>query len=145
MAATTAGTASATTTALVPAPVDAGGGHGGRTVVAPKAVVAIARQAASEVSGVELVAEPGLRRLLAELLPGGAGAQGASATLASGTAALEIHLAVGWPHPVVTVAEQVRGHVRSRVEDLTGFRVSDVDIVVDTLPLPGRGRAGRVE
>ncbi|MGI9119747.1 MAG: Asp23/Gls24 family envelope stress response protein [Acidimicrobiales bacterium] len=116
----------------------------GRTVIAPRALVAIARQAASEIDGVELVAEPGLRRLMAELLPGGGG-HGATATVASGTAAMGLHLAICWPRPVAQLTGEVRRHVRDKVQDLTGCRVTEIDIVVDVLPLAGRSRTGRVE
>lgn len=107
-------------------------------------MVAIARKAASEVDGVELVAEPGLRRLMAELLPGGGG-HGTTATVAPGTAAMGLHLAVCWPRPVAQLTGEVRRHVRDKVQDLTGCRVTEIDIVVEILPLAGRSRTGRVE
>lgn len=114
----------------------------GTTVVTPRAVVAIARRAASEVDGVELVTRSGLRRFLAGLLPGGG--DGASADVATGSTALELHLAVCWPRPVAQVAEEARRHVRARVQELTGYAVTELDIVVDALPAPGR-RGRRVE
>lgn len=109
----------------------------------PRAVVAIARRAASEVDGVEAVSRSGLRRLLAGLLPGGGG-DGVSAEVATGSTALELHLAVSWPQPVAQVTEEARRHVRARVQELTGYAVTELDIVVDALPPPGR-HARRVE
>lgn len=107
----------------------------GQTVVTSKAVATIARQAAGEVDGVELVLRSGLRRLLADFLPVGGG-HGASAAVATGTTTIELHLAVSWPRPVGKVSEEVRRHVRERVQDLTGYAVTDVDIVVESLPAP---------
>lgn len=115
----------------------------GTTVVTPRAVVAIARQAASEVDGVELVSGSGLRRLLSGFRPGG-GSDGASAEVTTGSASLELHLAVCWPRPVAQVTEEARRHVRSRVSELTGYAVNELDIVVDALPPPARRRR-RVE
>ncbi|MBW3610386.1 MAG: Asp23/Gls24 family envelope stress response protein [Actinobacteria bacterium] len=115
----------------------------GRTVVAPRAVVAIAGQAATEIDGVELVSRSGVRRLLADLWPG-AGPDGASAQVGQGVTAVELHLAVSWPRPVVEVAAATRAHVQDRVGELTGYTVTEVDIVVDALPPAGGGRTGRV-
>jgi uncharacterized alkaline shock family protein YloU len=39
------------------------------------------------------------------------------------------------------VTEEVRRHVRGRVQELTGYDVTDVDITVDALPVPTRPRA----
>ncbi len=115
----------------------------GRTVVGVGAVVAIARRAASEVEGVELVSRSGLGRLLSDLLPGG-GASGASAQVGTGVTSIELHLSVAWPRPVAEVAAATRTHVQARVHELTGYRVSEVDIVVDDLPATGRRSSGRV-
>ncbi len=133
-----------TTTVSSASSGDAPSGPAGHTTIAPRAMVAIARQAASEVDGVELVAEPGLRRLMAELLPGGGG-HGATATVASGTAAMGLHLAVCWPRPVAQLTGEVRRHVRDKVQELTAYRVTEIDIVVDVLPPAGRSGTGRVE
>lgn len=105
----------------------------GRTTVAPRAVVAIARRAATEVEGVELVSRSGVRRLLADLLPRRS-TEGASAQVGQGTTAVELHLAVAWPQAVAGVAEEARRQVHARVSELTGYTVTDVDIVIDRLP-----------
>lgn len=115
----------------------------GRTLVRSRAVVAIARRAASEVDGVELVSRSGARRLLGDLLPGGSAA-GASAQVGEGVTAVELHLAVSWPCPVAEVAAAARSHVQARVGELTGYTVTEVDIVIDALPLAGRAQARRV-
>lgn len=116
----------------------------GATVIAARAVSSIARRAAGEVDGVELVSRSGLGRFFAGLLPGGGGAGGASAEVGHGSASLALHLSVGWPRPIGEVAEDARRHVRARVTELTGYTVSDIDVVVDALPEPGSARPRRV-
>lgn len=111
----------------------------GETTIASGVVAKIARQAAREVDGVELAGASGLRGLLGRVLPGPT-APGVSADLASRRTALDLHLSVAWPRPVATVTDEVRRHVRSRVQELTGYDVSDVDITIDALPVPTRQR-----
>ncbi len=112
----------------------------GETTIASGVVAKIAREAAREVDGVEVAGASGLRGLLGRVLPGPT-APGAGADLASRRTALDLHVCVGWPRPVATVTEEVRRHVRSRVQQLTGYEVTDVDITVDALPVPTRHRA----
>ncbi|MDP9419982.1 MAG: Asp23/Gls24 family envelope stress response protein [Actinomycetota bacterium] len=118
---------------------------GGRTVVSTRAMASLAHQAATEVPGVALVSRSGLLGRLTGLLPGSGTAAGvASAEVATGSTAIELRLAVRWPRPVAQVAEEARRHVRSRVEELTGYVVNRLDIVVDVLAdePSGGGRAG---
>jgi len=111
----------------------------GETTIAPGVVAKIARQAAREVDGVELAGEAGLRGCLGRVLPGPT-APGVGADLASRRTALDLHVCVAWPRPIPTVTEEVRRHVRGRVQYLTGYDVTDVDITVDALPAPTRRR-----
>lgn len=112
----------------------------GNTVIASRAVAAIARKAAGEVDGVELVTSSGLGRVLTSLLGGGSDQGGAAAKVGRGSTAVALHLSLRWPEPVAQVTEAARCHVRDRVSDLTGYTVTAVDIVVDALPAPGAGR-----
>jgi uncharacterized alkaline shock family protein YloU len=112
----------------------------GETKIAPGVVATIARQAAGEVDGVELAGTSTLRSLLGRVLPG-AGTPGVGADLAVRRTALDLHVCVAWPRPVRTVTEEVRRHVRARVQELTGYEVTDVDITIDALPVPTRHRA----
>jgi uncharacterized alkaline shock family protein YloU len=112
----------------------------GETVIASGVVAKIARQAAQEVDGVEVAGASGLRGFLGRILPGPT-APGAGADLASRRTAVDLHVCVAWPRPVGTVTEEVRRHVRGRVQELTGYAVSDVDITIDALPAPVRRRA----
>jgi uncharacterized alkaline shock family protein YloU len=112
----------------------------GETLILPGVVAKIARHAAGEVDGVEVAGASGLRSLLGRVLPGPK-APGSSADLASRRTALDLHVCVAWPRPVASVTAEVRRHVRRRVQELTGYEVTDVDIVVDALPAPRRSRA----
>jgi uncharacterized alkaline shock family protein YloU len=112
----------------------------GETHIASGVVAKIARRAAQEVDGVELAGASGLRGFLGRVLPGPT-APGVSADLASRRTALDLHVCVAWPRPLAMVTEEVRRHVRGRVQELTGYEVSDVDITVDALPVPTRHRA----
>jgi uncharacterized alkaline shock family protein YloU len=106
----------------------------GTTEVAPGAIATIARQAASEVEGVEAVGPTGLSGALAPFRSSSAG--GATAEVAARRVAIDLDVAVHWPRSVATVTAQVRDHVRARVQELTGHVVTDVDIVVVDLPVP---------
>ena len=112
----------------------------GETTIASGVVAKIARYAAREVDGVELAGASGLRGFLGRLLPGPT-APGVGADLASRRTALDLHVCVAWPRPVAMVTEEVRRHVRARVQELTGYEVTDVDITIDALPVPTRPRA----
>ena len=105
----------------------------GETVIAPGVLATVARKAASEVDGVEIVNGSGLlfRR------------QGATADVGGNRAAVELRLAVRWPRPVAEVTARVRDRVREQVRTLTGYEVTDVDITIDRLPQPASRRAGR--
>jgi uncharacterized alkaline shock family protein YloU len=110
----------------------------GDTTVAPSVVAVVARRAAREVDGVEVVSTGGLRGLIDTLRPDRA--SGSRADVASRQTAVELTLAVSWPRPVRQVVDEVRRHVKSRVQELTGYEVTDVDIVVDALPAPPQAR-----
>ena len=44
-----------------------------------------------------------------------------------------VSLSVDYPSPVRAIAAQVRDNVSSRVEQMTGLRVAEVDVVVEAL------------
>jgi uncharacterized alkaline shock family protein YloU len=106
----------------------------GETVIAPGVLATVARRAASEVDGVDVVNDSGLlfKR------------QGATADVgAQDQAAVDLHLAVRWPRPIGDVTAKVRQRVRDQVRILTGYEVTGVNITVDHLPPPSGRRAGR--
>ena len=108
----------------------------GETTIAPSAVATIAQRAAQEVDGVEVVSGGGLRGWIDTLRPDRA--TGTRADVASRQTSVELTIAVGWPRSVRQVTDAVRGHVRERVRQLTGYDVADVDIVVAELRPPSR-------
>ncbi|MDO5671171.1 MAG: Asp23/Gls24 family envelope stress response protein [Corynebacterium sp.] len=55
---------------------------------------------------------------------------------AAGTCSIEAFIAVIWPSPVTTVAEAVRRTVATWVEDMTGLKVTRVNVVVGPV-IPG--------
>lgn len=110
----------------------------GETTIAPSVVATVARRAAGEVDGVEVVSTGGLRGLIDTLRPDRP--TGARAEVASRQTAVELTLAVSWPRPVRQVTDEVRRHVKARVQQLTGYEVTDVDIAVDELPAPSKPR-----
>jgi uncharacterized alkaline shock family protein YloU len=61
-----------------------------------------------------------------------------AATVHGSTAAIDVALAVVWPHPVDEVAQAVRRQVQQDVERITGVRVSRVDVEVTSLDVPER-------
>ena len=115
---------------------------GGTTTIAPGVIAAIARQAASEVDGVEGVEATGLQGVLSSLRSTSSG--GASADVAAQRAAIDLRLAVRWPMPIHQVTIAARDHVQQRVTELTGHAVTDVDVVVVDLPDAPRRRRPRV-
>jgi uncharacterized alkaline shock family protein YloU len=110
----------------------------GETSIAPSVIATVAKQAAGEVAGVEVVSGGGLRGLVDTLRPDRAA--GARAEVASRQTAVELTVAVCWPLPVGDVTDKIRSHVKARVHELTGYAVTDVDIAVDALPSPSRRR-----
>lgn len=129
-------------TEVAPARTDELAGPRGETFVTAGVVAKVAGAAAAEVDGVELASASGLAGLMSKLRP--SEVSGASADMASRRTAIDLHLCVAWPRPVVQVTTEVRRHVRTRVQQLTGYEVTEVDIVVDALPVPSR-RTRRVE
>ncbi|MBF6086873.1 Asp23/Gls24 family envelope stress response protein [Nocardia cyriacigeorgica] len=96
----------------------------GRTTVSERAVRRIAAHAACEVPGVDR----GVK---------------VDATVSGDRTALAVRLPVRYPQPVGRVTEQCRAHLRERTAELTGIKVSKVDIVVPELTTEAAA-AGRV-
>lgn len=123
-------------TEVAPARADELVGPRGETVITAGVVAKVAGVAAAEVDGVELASASGLAGLMSKLRP--SEVSGASADVASRRTAIDLHLSVAWPRPVVQITNEVRRNVRTRVQQLTGYDVTEVDIVVDALPVPSR-------
>lgn len=110
---------------------DGGAGIRGRTTLADRAVERIAAKAVSEVEGVG-----GSARRMLGVVVGGADPDRAaevSAEVRGETVSLRVRLSVLYPVSVAGTTEQVRTHLRRRVEELTGLPVPRVDITVTAL------------
>lgn len=66
-----------------------------------------------------------------------------SADVAGSVAHVEVAISVRWPASVRRVTEQVRGHLRDRLQALTGLTVAEVRITVTDL-VAGTSPTGRV-
>jgi len=120
-------TAYAGTSALAQA--DPGGP--GATVIADRVVERIAAQAVAEVDRAT-----GVARQVLGMSFGSTDEHTrarVSADVDGGVVAVQVGLAVMWPSSITTVTRQVREHVTSRVQQLTGLQVADVDIDVTEL------------
>ena len=116
------------------APPDAG--DRGRLEIAGIVVEKVATAAAGEIDHVG-----GSARRVLGVTAGredGDGRPRVSARLTGSVAALDIRLSITYPASVRAVSEAVREHVRDRVQALTAFSVTRVDIAVTALPAPGR-------
>lgn len=114
-----------------PRVADSDPGGPGRTLIADRVVERIAAQAVAEVDRATGVA----RQLLGVALGSTDENTRArvSATVDGGIVSVRVVLAVTWPSPVRAVTRQVREHVTTRVQELTGLRVADVDVEVSEL------------
>lgn len=113
----------------------------GRTEIAERVLEKIAARALTEVEEAGGTA----RRVLGVRL-GRDTAEAAprvTAWVDGALAILSMRISVGYPAPVQDVTRRVRDHVRTRVGDLTGLDVRQVDIEVDRL-VPAAPTGGRV-
>ena len=103
-----------------------------------RAVERLVVMAASEADG---VAGP-VSRVLGQTL-GSADLEGrvkADVSLSGDLVVVTVTLSVLWPHPVTSVADDVRRRVTERLATLAGLRLSHVDVRVTALPTDRRAR-----
>jgi uncharacterized alkaline shock family protein YloU len=127
----------------VPAPPD---GFAGAIVIADTVVAKLAARATLGIPN----AGGATPRILGQALPGAGHLQiressldtmpQASADVDGSVAFIDLSISVRWPASVAQVTAQVRDHVASRVQELTGLTVAQVRIAVtalvtDTVPL----------
>ena len=75
---------------------------------------------------------------------GGSPTSGVSVEVGEEEAAVELRMAIEYGVSIPQVTEGVRGNVINRVENLTGLRVTEVNIVVNDVQFPGeRPQLGR--
>ena len=105
----------------------------GVTTIAPAVVEKIAGKAATEIEGVGVVAPAGLRKLFSSTPDPDAPAD-ADARVGMERASVAMTISIRYPAPVRSTSARVRAAVAERVEQLTGLRVSWVDLTVAQLP-----------
>lgn len=111
----------------------------GSIQIADQVVAKIAARAAAELPD----AGASATRVLGRSVPGAGrlglhsadldGLPKTSADVDGAVVYVTLELAVRWPASVVAVTEQVREHVSTRVGELTGLRVAEVQIMVSDL------------
>ncbi|RBY77602.1 Asp23/Gls24 family envelope stress response protein [Geodermatophilus sp. TF02-6] len=113
----------------------------GNTTIADDVVQKIAGLAAREVSGVYALGGGAARTIgaLRERIPGASQSigQGVSVEVGDKQAAVDLDLVTEYGVPIVDVARSVRRNVIASVEGMTGLQVTEVNISVNDIHLPG--------
>lgn len=114
----------------------------GKTSIADSVVQKIASISTREVSGVHDLGA-GASRTLGSLkgrLPGSSGpstSQGVAVDVGEKQAAIDIDVVVEYGVSIVDLAQAIRRNVISSVERMTGLQVTEVNIAVDDIYIPG--------
>ncbi|MCR4404231.1 MAG: Asp23/Gls24 family envelope stress response protein [Candidatus Acetothermia bacterium] len=105
----------------------------GRLTIAEEVFVAIAEQAVGEVKGLGKT-KGSLVEQVAQIF-GGRG-KGVEAKVEDGTVKFDLRVSVLYGHPIPAVAQQIQEKVTRRVEEMTGLKVSAVDVYIQEVQLP---------
>lgn len=111
----------------------------GSTEISQHVIEKIAGRAASEVTGVD-TAEPSVLRRFTPFVDDGA----SDAEVGHERATVGLSISVRYPEPVFQKANEVRARVVKRIEELTGLRVTRVDITVSQITPASSGKRRRV-
>lgn len=103
----------------------------GHTIISPSVIEKIASVAAAEADGVEGVARSGITRMM----PFGQDSPKADADVRGEHATVDMSIRVRYPQPVGKTCEAVRQRVASRLRELTGLAVNQINISVPELVL----------
>lgn len=114
----------------------------GKTNIADAVVQKIAGVAAGEISGVHKLGGGAARALgaLRERIPGSSGpsaSQGVTVEVGERQAAVDLDIVVEYGVSIVDVAAAIRRNVISSIERMTGLEVTEVNVSVDDVYLPG--------
>jgi uncharacterized alkaline shock family protein YloU len=112
----------------------------GQTTIADPVVTKVAGIAAREVGGVYKLGGGVARALgaVTQRLPVGDNtAQGVSVEVGEKQAAVDLTVVVEYGESIPRVAEQIRENVIRRIEGTTGLSVTEVNVAVNDLHLPG--------
>ena len=114
----------------------------GKTSIADSVVQKIAGIAAREVSGVHNLGGGSARAFgaLKERIPGSSGpsiTQGVSVEVGERQAAVDIQIVVEYGVAIADLAQSIRKNVVTKVERMTGLQVTEVNVNVDDIYIPG--------
>jgi uncharacterized alkaline shock family protein YloU len=111
----------------------------GKTSIADSVVSKVAGVAAREIDGVYAMGSTGARVIGAvrDKVGQTAHAQGVSVEVGERQAAIDLTLVVEYDVSIVDLAEGVRDNVIQRVESMTGLEVTEVNIDVVDVHIPG--------
>lgn len=117
----------------------------GQTTIADPVVTKVASVAAREVGGVHRLGGGVARALgaVTQRLPVGDGSsQGVSVEVGEKQAAVDLTVVVEYGESIPKVAQQIRENVVRRIEGITGLAVTEVNVSVNDLYLPGDDEDG---
>jgi len=113
----------------------------GKTTIADRVVQKIVGLAAREVPGIHDLGGGAARTLgaIRERIPGSSQTSGQGVTVEVGQSQAAVDLEVGTEYgmSIVDVAKSVRRNVISAVEGMTGLQVTEVNLSVNDIHLPG--------
>lgn len=114
----------------------------GRTTIADAVVRKIAGVSAREVSGVHKLGTGGARAFgaLRERIPGSSGpnvSQGVTVEVGERQAAIDLDIVVEYGVSIVDVAGAIRRNVITSLQRMTGLEVTEVNVSVDDVFIPG--------
>ncbi|MDY0339941.1 MAG: Asp23/Gls24 family envelope stress response protein [Coriobacteriia bacterium] len=107
----------------------------GITTISDAVVAKIASIATREVNGVQDLGKQ-FRRLVGKISPGETLTQGVNVEVGKKEAAVDLVILVEYGYSIPALAQEVRDNVVSRVEEMTGLIVKEVNIEVDDLWIP---------
>lgn len=111
----------------------------GTTAIADNVVAKIAGIAVHDIPGVYAVGGGAARALgsIRDAMGQKDHTQGISVEVGQTQVAVDITLVVEYPHPLKEVAGQVRDAIYSAVEDIVGMEVTEVNVTVTDIHVPG--------
>ena len=115
----------------------------GRTSIADSVVAKIAGIACREIAGVFNMGSGGARAIgaLRERLPGSSStstaSQGVNVEVGERQAAVDLDVVLEYGVPIVDVSQAIRSNVADSVERMTGLEVTEVNVYVDDVHVPG--------
>jgi uncharacterized alkaline shock family protein YloU len=115
----------------------------GRTSIADSVVAKIAGIACREIAGVFNMGSGGARAIgaLRERLPGSSStstaSQGVNVEVGERQAAVDLDVVLEYGVPIVDVSQAIRTNVADNVERMTGLEVTEVNVYVDDVHVPG--------